>query len=172
MERELFTGIPNRLLYLGAGAFALVLMFLGLVTPAVTGTDGAALLVQEGVSIVGSGTWASLYLLTCSGLLLAWMWRSHENPLLARLTLATSGGVVLLIAAVQGVAVSDLLEAIGSYGDDGIGLGPAYWLLGAGGAVLFVGSVLACWSELPEKYQFSIPYTFSIRRRESETDDE
>ena len=142
MRRELITGVENRIVFLGVASFALLLMFLGLVTPAVHGTEGAALLVQEGASIVGSGGWACLYLLTASGVLLAWLWWSGETPLWARVILTVPGGVVLLIAAMQGTVVSD---AAAFYGD--IGLGPGYWFLGAGGAVLFLSSALACLAE-------------------------
>ena len=166
MERELITGISNRLLYLGTAAFSLLLMFLGLVTPAVNGTDGAALLVQEGASIIGSGTWAALYLLTCSGLLLAWMWWSRETPLWARIILTVPGGVVLLIAAVQGTAVSDIFESYREFGGEDAGLGPAYWLLGAGGAVLFLSSVLASLAD------YAPDFSISITRNRSEQDDD
>lgn len=162
MEREFITGVQNRLLYLGVAAFSILLMFLELVTPAVNGTDGAALLVQEGASIVGSGTWASLYLLTCSGALLAWMWWKQETPLWARIILTVPGGIVLLIAAIQGSAVSDIT---GLYGYDGVGLGPGYWLLGAGGALLFLCSVLASLSD------YAPDYSISITRSRNEQDD-
>ena len=163
MQRELIAGIENRILYLSIASFSLLLMFLGLITPAVNGTVGAAALVQEGAGLIGSGAWASLYLLTCSGLLIAWMWWSRESPLLARLILTVPGGVVLLVAAMQGAALSDALEAVGV---DGIGLGPGYWLLGAGGAVLFLSSSLA---SLAEHMQ---DYSLSVTKKEREVDDD
>ncbi|MDE2933951.1 MAG: hypothetical protein OXS47_08790 [Chloroflexota bacterium] len=141
-------------------------MFLGLVTPAVNGTDGAALLVQEGASIVGSGTWASLYLLTCSGALLAWMWWTQNAPLWARIVLTVPGGIVLLIAAMQGSAVSSVFESYREFGGEDVGLGPAYWLLGAGGAVLFLSSALASLSD------YAPDYSISITRSTNEQDDD
>ena len=163
VDREFITGIQNRLLYLGVAALSLFLMFLGLVTPAVNGTPGAALLVQEWTSIIGSGTCAALYLLTCSGVLLAWMWWSQETPLWARIVLTAPGGIVLLIAAIQGSAVSSLTSL---YGYDGVGLGPGYWLLGAGGALLFLGSVLASLAD------YAPDYSISITRSTYEQDDD
>ncbi len=158
MHRELITGVENRIMFLAVASFALLLMFLGLVTPAVHGTEGAALLVQEGASLAGSGSWACLYLLTVSGVLLAWLWWSRETPLWASVTLTVPGGVVLLIAAMQGAVLSDLI-AVSGRGD--VGLGPAYWFLGAGGALLFLSSALACFAEAAP--DFSI----TVSRRES-----
>lgn len=158
MDRELIDGFENRLLFLAGASFSVLLMFLGLVTPAVHGTEGAALLVQEGVTIAGSGTWACLYLLTGTMALLAWLWWSTETPLWARVVLTVPGGVVLLVAAMQGVVVSDLID---SFGDEGVGLGPGYWLLGAGGALLFLSSALACLAE------FAPDFSITVTRKKS-----
>ena len=153
MEREFIGGIENRTLYLSITSFSILLMFLGLITPSVNGTVGAALLVQQGTTILGSGSWASLYLITCSGLLVAWMVWSRECPLLARIVLTVPGGVVLLLAAMQGAVLSDALEAT-----EGIGLGPGYWLLGAGGALLFLSSVLASLAEWAPEFSISVTH--------------
>lgn len=153
MHRELIGGVENRVLFLGAASFSILLMFIGLVTPAVHGTEGAALLVQEGATIVGSGAWACLYLLTATGVLLAWLWWSGEAPTWARGALTVPGGVVLLIAAMQGAAVSDLIDSVGGAG---IGLGPAYWLLGAGGALLFLSSALSCLADHAPDFSITV----------------
>lgn len=158
MRRELIDGVENRVLFLATASFSMLLMFIGLVTPAVHGTEGAALLVQEGGTIIGSGTWACLYLLTASGVLTAWLWWSKETPLWARGALTVPGGVVLLIAAMQGAAVSDLIDSVGGAG---IGLGPAYWLLGAGGALLFLSSALACLAD------YAPDFSITVSRRKS-----
>ncbi len=153
MHRELIDGVENRVLFLAVASFSVLLMFLGLVTPAIHGTEGAGLLVQEGATIPGSGSWACLYLLTATGVLLAWLYSSGETPLWARIALTVPGGVVLLIAAIQGVAVSN---AVASFGYEGIGLGPGYWLLGAGGALLFLSSALACLADYAPDFSITV----------------
>lgn len=153
MHRELIDGVENRFLFLAAASFSGLLMFLGLVTPAVHGTEGAGLLVQEGATIAGSGTWACLYLLTAAGVLVAWLYWSGETPLWARAALTVPGGVVLLVAAIQGAAVSDLID---SFGGEGVGLGPGYWLLGAGGALLFLSSALACLADYAPDFSITV----------------
>ncbi|MCY4392973.1 MAG: hypothetical protein OXE43_13135 [Chloroflexi bacterium] len=153
MRRELIDGFENRFLFLAAATFSLVLMFIGLVTPAIHGTEGAGLLVQEGATVAGSGSWACLYLLTAAGALIAWLWWSIETPLWARAALTVPGGVVLLIAAMQGAAVSDLIDSLGR---EDLGLGPGYWLLGAGGALLFLSSALACLADYAPDFSITV----------------
>ena len=153
MHRELIDGFENRFLFLAAASFSLVLMFIGLVTPAIHGTEGAGLLVQEGATVAGSGSWACLYLLTAAGVLIAWLWWSIETPLWARAALTVPGGVVLLIAAMQGAAVSDLIDSLGR---EDLGLGPGYWLLGAGGALLFLSSALACLADYAPDFSITV----------------
>jgi hypothetical protein len=84
------------------------------------------------------------------------LWWSGKTSLWASVTLTVPGGVVLLIAAIQGAALSD---ATAFYDD--IGLGPGYWFLGAGGALLFLSSALASLAEAAP--DFSI----TVNRRES-----
>ena len=158
MHRELIDGFENRCLFLAAASFSLVLMFIGLVTPAIHGTEGAGLLVQEGATVAGSGSWACLYLLTAAGVLITWLWWSIETPLWARAALTVPGGVVLLIAAMQGAAVSDLIDSLGR---EDLGLGPGYWLLGAGGALLFLSSALACLAD------YAPDFSITVTRRKS-----
>ena len=62
------------------------------------------------------------------------------------------------MAAMQGVAVSDLID---SFGGEGVGLGPGYWLLGTGGAVLFSSSVLACLAD------YAPDFSITVTRKES-----
>ena len=121
MRRELIDGFENRFLFLAVATSRSCSCSSGSSRLHLHGTKEQALLVQEGATVRDSGSWALPLLAHRRRGLDSLAVVVNRDALWARARADLPGGVVLLIAAMQGAAVSDLIDSLGR---EDLGLGP------------------------------------------------